>query len=289
MPIAVLLVFLPVVNGGSLKTNRILAKLSRSRERSDTRAHQPVQASGGLLESAAAAVEDGTTQLNIGEDVGEPCGCEHCKGERLLEDTNEGGYKGFQCGPDLDVQGQDMTCDQSGDSKTWVVQTATTLTYSRYCHLNCKPLVPEKLTAHVSCTKLNVEEAAAAQTSSGNGRAFVWRSNPMVDTLTMEEIMSVSELPRTGSVVGSAAAAVDPALATDVAFTMRTAFRGSQRRRAAPLWFAPVPPHCCCQCACACDGAAAAGMMSTTQGPFILDNGVMQLLETGQDCGTGCH
>ena len=115
----------------------------------------------------------------------EPCDCTKCMGERVLEDQPEQGYKGFQCNPDDSTLGT-ATCVQSGDPSTWVVQTASELQYRRFCHFSCKPVLPKILTTNVKCRSLKTEEIEEfAQSSDGNGNAFMWHLNPMTDSLTV--------------------------------------------------------------------------------------------------------
>merc|ERR550514_1493973 len=113
-----------------------------------------------------------------------PCDCSSCRGVRDVTDSPSEGFKGFQCKPG--VAGHDTgSCRQTGDPSGWVVQTAEELTYERFCLLTCKPIIPKAIRPDVSCEALSTEEVKLqAQSPSGNGRAFIWHSNPMTDSLT---------------------------------------------------------------------------------------------------------
>jgi hypothetical protein len=118
----------------------------------------------------------------------EACDCGRCQGERLLTDHPTDGFKGFQCKPRAAAV-EAGSCAQQGDPSTWVVQTAAEVTYERFCYFTCKPHIPDALTTEVACGPLTPEEVKLqAQTPSGNGRAFIYHSNPMTDSLTVEDL-----------------------------------------------------------------------------------------------------
>jgi len=111
----------------------------------------------------------------------DPCNCSLCQGELFLADSRPG-FKGWQCRPTADGQ-EKRTCKQEGSRDNWVAQTEEELTYERFCMVTCKPLLQKRITPDVACGPLDVwERKLEAQSPSGNGRAFVYRANPMTDT-----------------------------------------------------------------------------------------------------------
>lgn len=129
-------------------------------------------------------------------------------------------------------------CDQVGDFKNWVVST-TPIAYDRYCTVSCKPDVPEALTPSVNCIALDTEIVHKyAQTSDGNGRAFVWKSIPLADSLTLSDIPAeegeLKYVPQPDHTGGR----------------LRAIFGKSARRRrtASKVLEDPPVPGCHCRC-----------------------------------------
>jgi len=115
------------------------------------------------------------------------CDCSQCRGERKVTDAPTSGFKGFQCKPRA-AGSKISSCRQQGDANTWVVQSAKVLTYERFCLYTCKPLIPKAITPNVSCSHFSLSEAKLGQSPSGNGRAFLWHSNPLTDSSTLSSI-----------------------------------------------------------------------------------------------------
>lgn len=141
------------------------------------------------------------------------CSCNMCLGKRVVTDRPPDGIKGYQCAP-RGTSGSG-NCVQQGNSSNWVIQTAAVIAHERFCLFTCKPLLTRRLTTNIKCTMLNIEEITLeAQNPSGNGRAFIFRMNPMTDSPTLA---SVQPLP-TSAMEGSSIVQV-----------YTEAFRGMQR------------------------------------------------------------
>mmetsp|Transcript_10238 Transcript_10238/g.21681 ORF Transcript_10238/g.21681 Transcript_10238/m.21681 type:complete len:329 (+) Transcript_10238:130-1116(+) len=118
------------------------------------------------------------------------CCCSQCVGKRVLSDMNPSGNRGFQCYPVASEakQGQGI-CKQQGNEEQWVVQTAALVAYERFCVMTCKPLLRKAIDQEVACTHLSQEEVVLrAQTPYGNGRTFVFRTNPLTDSPSLAKI-----------------------------------------------------------------------------------------------------
>merc|ERR1719387_1655 len=162
------------------------------------------------------------------------CDCSQCQGERLITDTPTDGFKGFQCKPRAEAIEAGF-CSQPGSPDTWVVQTAAEVTYERYCYFTCKPIIPNELTTDVSCQPLTPDEIKLqAQTASGNGRAFIYHSNPMTDSLTVEDFPPAPPL-------------IPPME------LMKKAFRIAKTAQVTTTVGASCPPGMPCSCNCHCN------------------------------------
>lgn len=115
------------------------------------------------------------------------CDCSNCFGQRRVTDTVESGFKGVQCKPRA-LGFKVGYCQQQGEESNWVVQSAAKLTYERFCYFTCKPVIPKEITPNIDCAQLTPEEAQLGQSPSGNGRAFIWHSNPLTDSVTLSEL-----------------------------------------------------------------------------------------------------
>merc|ERR1719161_1815216 len=116
-----------------------------------------------------------------------PCNCANCYGQRKITDRPTSGMKGMQCKPT--AKGFEIRyCSQQGDTSTWVVQSAPQLTYERFCYFTCKPVIPKAIDPNIGCTQLSAAEAKLGQSPSGNGRAFIWHSNPITDSNTFSHL-----------------------------------------------------------------------------------------------------
>jgi len=146
-------------------------------------------------QTTAAEAEDGGTAASETLEM-EECTCDMCEGRRVID----AGIGSWNCAmksapadapiPVEVVPKPAPTCEQVGESADWVVQS-TPIGYDRFCTFSCKPDVPEALTSHVNCSALAMDIIKKyAQTSDGNGRAFVWKSIPLVDSLTLADIPS---------------------------------------------------------------------------------------------------
>lgn len=124
------------------------------------------------------------------DDGGPPaCSCETCQGQILTNDVNPNGVKGYQCFP---LAGSDESCEQKNDPQLWVVQNSKTLAYQRYCLFTCKPRLGKRLSPLVPCDSLTAEEIAfQARSPSGNGRAFIYRLNPMTFAATLAAVPAI--------------------------------------------------------------------------------------------------
>jgi len=124
------------------------------------------------------------------DDGGPPaCSCESCQGQILTNDVTPNGVKGYQCFP---LAGSDESCVQKNDPQLWVVQNSQTLAYQRYCLFTCKPRLGKRLTPLVPCDSLTAEEIAfQARSPSGNGRAFIYRLNPMTFAPTLASVPNI--------------------------------------------------------------------------------------------------
>eukprot|EP00929_Paragymnodinium_shiwhaense_P009802 TRINITY_DN114150_c0_g1_i1.p1 TRINITY_DN114150_c0_g1~~TRINITY_DN114150_c0_g1_i1.p1 ORF type:complete len:272 (-),score=52.79 TRINITY_DN114150_c0_g1_i1:189-1004(-) len=167
------------------------------------------------------------------------CNCDMCEGRRVLA----AGIGSWNCAlrgnltqpsaSSLDGPQDAPTCQQEGTQKDWVVQRPV-VAYDRFCHMTCKPDVPEALIPAVNCIHLTTDVIKAyAQTPDGNGKAFVWKSIPMADSLTLSEIPA-----KPGVLVYSPQA--DP-----TGGALRGIFGKSARRRRA---LNKVEPGCHCRC-----------------------------------------
>lgn len=130
---------------------------------------------------AAADVQQATEETAKKQKL-DSCDCSNCVGLLYRGDTRPG-WKGFACSPVEAVAANDTQCQQEGDRATWVVQNSDVLTYDRFCKFTCKPLLPKRIQPKVPCGVLSVwERRLEAQTASGNGRAFIFKANPMTNT-----------------------------------------------------------------------------------------------------------
>eukprot|EP00928_Gymnodinium_smaydae_P014011 TRINITY_DN15083_c0_g2_i1.p1 TRINITY_DN15083_c0_g2~~TRINITY_DN15083_c0_g2_i1.p1 ORF type:complete len:225 (-),score=41.75 TRINITY_DN15083_c0_g2_i1:139-774(-) len=143
---------------------------------------------GALAAAATQAVVPAAGQLAMG--TPEPCTCDACFGKRQSWDLPAVGMKGFQC--TAKDPGNGITCEQQGDPSTWVVQTTQELLMERFCHYSCRPIIPEMLGASVACQSLSQSEVKQfAQTSTGNGRAFLYRQQLLADSPTMADVQAI--------------------------------------------------------------------------------------------------
>lgn len=127
-----------------------------------------------------------------------PCTCEDCKGERLMRDQPTEGFKGFQCKPNQSGESKG-TCTQQGNRGDWVVQTSRTpeIDYTRFCHFTCKPVLPMNIQPEYGCTQLSAQEVKLmGQSPSGNGKSYIYHSNPMTDSLTLDDITQGAAPPQ---------------------------------------------------------------------------------------------
>lgn len=115
------------------------------------------------------------------------CDCALCLGERRVNDMPTSGFKGLQCKPRSSAV-KIRYCQQQGKSEAWVVQSAKAITYDRFCYFTCKPVIAKEINPNIKCTQLTHEEAQRGQTPSGNGRAFMWHSNPITDSITLSSL-----------------------------------------------------------------------------------------------------
>eukprot|EP00927_Polykrikos_kofoidii_P020504 TRINITY_DN19740_c0_g1_i1.p1 TRINITY_DN19740_c0_g1~~TRINITY_DN19740_c0_g1_i1.p1 ORF type:complete len:247 (-),score=32.61 TRINITY_DN19740_c0_g1_i1:25-765(-) len=209
------------------------------------------RASAPAEEPSAVQLEDVAFALAGEENDTPQCSCSFCTGRRQLEDTPTSGYKGFQCTAreDTDNEGDNGTpqCEQTGNSDGWVVQTARIIAYERFCHFTCKPAVPKQLIRSVACVPFTEAEVKRAQSETGNGKSFLWRSNPMSQYLTLKSVKGASSQ-------GSSQA--PGAVIDTVVAPMNDAFKSSARRRSFAV--PTTPPGCHCRCnASAADTASA--------------------------------
>mmetsp|Transcript_13876 Transcript_13876/g.25529 ORF Transcript_13876/g.25529 Transcript_13876/m.25529 type:complete len:313 (-) Transcript_13876:49-987(-) len=123
------------------------------------------------------------------------CSCSNCEGKRNLADMPTDGFKGFQCTPNSD--GFKLgSCTQQGGEADWAVQSSSDLAYERFCHYTCRPLIPRILDPYVPCEMLTLTEIKAfAQSPSGNGRAYVYHSNPLRDSYTLNALPQLRHPP----------------------------------------------------------------------------------------------
>lgn len=134
----------------------------------------------------ATALRAATRQDN---GVPQACSCESCQGQILTNDVTPNGVKGFQCFP---LAGSDESCVQKNDPQLWVVENSETLAYQRYCLFTCKPRLGKRLSPSVPCDNLSAEEIAfQARSPSGNGRAFIYRLNPMTFATTLASVPAI--------------------------------------------------------------------------------------------------
>lgn len=149
----------------------------------------------------------------------------------------------------------DGLCKQEGDPATWVVQSES-LMARRFCHYTCKPVVPEKLTTDIACERLDLETIQKyAQTPTGSGRSFMWKSTRLQDSPTLEDIRAVHRTITSGSSVS-------------VADQLRLTFKPIILKRGSPEPYKAPACHCNCkQNATATAEAAAAALTATTTGP----------------------
>jgi len=197
-----------------------------------------------------------------GEEI-ETCGCSMCKGMALTEGGSDvwtctapgGGVDEVTVEDSLLPTDPDGLCKQEGDPSTWVVQTEQ-LMKRRFCHYTCKPVVPERLTTNVACERLDLETIQKyAQTATGSGRSFLWKSTRLQDSPTLDDIVAVHRTITSGNTVPTSE-------------RLRLMFKPIMLKRGTPKPY--VAPACHCNCkqnATASAEAAAAALTATTTGP----------------------
>eukprot|EP00929_Paragymnodinium_shiwhaense_P049201 TRINITY_DN24834_c0_g1_i1.p1 TRINITY_DN24834_c0_g1~~TRINITY_DN24834_c0_g1_i1.p1 ORF type:complete len:328 (+),score=76.12 TRINITY_DN24834_c0_g1_i1:101-985(+) len=214
----------------------------------------------------ATNIKEDTTLSDL-----EVCSCSSCRGMAITEGGNdvwtctaveeadpegdEGGLAGA-VGVDEILPGNPKAmCRQQGESNTWVVQTEQ-LILRRFCHYTCKPVVPERLTTSVGCVALDVETIQKyAQTKSGGGRSFLWKSNRLQNSPTMADIRASHRLIASGAQQSAADA-------------LRNFFRPILLKRGKNKPAKGPGCHCNCkQNATATAEANAAAAAATTTGP----------------------
>jgi len=164
------------------------------------------------------------------------CDCSLCQGERTITDLPPDGFKGFQCRPSPPGI-EAKSCFQQGSPIAFVVQTADEITYDRYCHFTCKPVIPQRFGAVTPCTLLSPDEVTLqAQSPSGNGRDFIWRSNPMTDSLT------------SASWPAAPTSDANPSMSVQKAFAFVRRKEDERKAEAAES----CPPGMPCNCDCNC-------------------------------------
>jgi len=197
----------------------------------------------------------------LGVQAGEPCDCSNCIGEVLITDQPAEGGKGFQCKPTQ--KGDELgSCVQRGDASEWVVQTTPELEYRTFCLMTCRPVLPKQISPDIACVHLTLDEIRLrGQTPSGNGRAFVWHSHPLTDSMT------ISEIPTSNGVV------------SDTLTSMRKTFQLIRNEEARKKLLAehsqesaaegcPSGQPCNCNCGCKGRNNGARGMGATVQIAF---------------------
>eukprot|EP00747_Dinoflagellata_sp_TGD_P184369 gnl/TRDRNA2_/TRDRNA2_39927_c0_seq1.p1 gnl/TRDRNA2_/TRDRNA2_39927_c0~~gnl/TRDRNA2_/TRDRNA2_39927_c0_seq1.p1 ORF type:complete len:399 (-),score=53.52 gnl/TRDRNA2_/TRDRNA2_39927_c0_seq1:113-1309(-) len=158
------------------------------------------------------------------------CTCARCQGRRMVEGEGRlagtAGFQfGFQCTPHRQAADLDQ-CKQVGDRSNWAVQTAPVVDYARFCLFTCKPLVPKGITPNIACEQLSAKDIKwHAQSATGNGRAYVYRSNPMTDSPTLGTVPDATTV------------------ASDRVSLMKNAFRAVEAAQASPL----DPCECKCE------------------------------------------
>jgi len=181
---------------------------------------------------AAARKDDGLTPT---------CTCQSCQGQILTNDVNLNGVKGFQCFP---LAGSEDSCAQRSDPKLWVVQNTETLAYQRYCLFTCKPILGKRLAPLVPCEDLTEEEVAfQARSPSGNGRAFIYRLNPMTFGPTLASVPAIDPQAETE----------DPVDLMKDAFKSLKMSKGTFQKAGSSKAGAAIPqasgmPKCACDC-----------------------------------------
>lgn len=142
----------------------------------------------------ALFTSDDDTQEQHAQVSDETCRCSTCVGRRVVTDQPQVGFRGFQCSA---ASSPEQECDQEGESTEWVIQTAKRVMVDRFCHFSCKPDTSQPIgRAQVPCLKLDSVTVKEAQTSTGNGRGFLWRQNPLeIPPMTLSDV--TAELPPT--------------------------------------------------------------------------------------------
>lgn len=123
-----------------------------------------------------------------------PCSCKDCKAWRDITDRPTEGFKGMQCKPG--PASEFKVCEQQGSPVDWVVQTAQEINYERFCFFTCKPVIPQNIQPEYGCTQLSATEVKLmGQSPSGNGRGYIYHSNPMTDSLTLDDVVPDRAVP----------------------------------------------------------------------------------------------
>lgn len=175
------------------------------------------------------------------------CSCSSCVGEPRSEGGD--GSVGFQCFPsssDLD------DCQQMGSPSDWVVQSATMLSYDRFCLYTCKPVLRNKIEAKVPCVMLNHEEITLqAQSPTFNGNEIVYTAHPLAAVGPISRLVPLPQVSLFGGKMET--------LSTNPLAQLKKTFASIRQEEADAAGgaasgpfelppYAKAPPLCVCHC-----------------------------------------
>eukprot|EP00933_Yihiella_yeosuensis_P054169 TRINITY_DN5254_c8_g1_i1.p1 TRINITY_DN5254_c8_g1~~TRINITY_DN5254_c8_g1_i1.p1 ORF type:complete len:383 (-),score=109.01 TRINITY_DN5254_c8_g1_i1:330-1478(-) len=205
-------------------------------------------AAAAVLSALQISVSSATlmtrSQATMGSGVGfggSACDCSKCIGEERL--TSGSGGLGYQCYANT----ESVQCDQQGLQDSWVVQSAKTINWDRFCLYTCKPVMSSVIKAEVPCIRLTKEEVKLnGQSISYNGKDIVYKANPMAPVLPLSSMVGTEG---TGGLGGDGP--IDPVMQMRGAFQevraegVRTGLAKEEAQ--VPVDFVGPPP-CICHC-----------------------------------------
>jgi len=182
--------------------------------------------------------------LSLKEITYEACSCDLCAGRK----TSAGGDGGvnFQCFPG---NADEPDCRQTGSADEWVVQTSEILSYDRFCIYSCKPILRNRIEAKVHCQALSHEEITLqAQSPSFNGKAMVYKANPMTH---VTPISSLVPMPGVAMLGVESSSPKSPQVMMKNAFAYIKKMEKEDGGLPSPYDIPPpaqAPPLCVCHC-----------------------------------------